>query len=206
MLFLDLDGFKLVNDSMGHRNGDLLLIEVGRRLQGCAGPYTTLARLGGDEFALLVENVADMEDVVALAEAIAAAMRHPLWIAEQEIFASFSIGAVEAQAHHITPEALLRDADIAMYQAKRHDTGGYAVFTESMHKGVVDALQLQTDLRNAVERGEFVLYYQPICDAATRAITGVEALVRWQHPQRGLVPPDDFIPVSYTHLTLPTKA
>ncbi|MGI4793792.1 MAG: putative bifunctional diguanylate cyclase/phosphodiesterase [Janthinobacterium lividum] len=196
VLFLDLDRFKLVNDSLGHQNGDLLLVEVSRRLQGCAGPHTTLARLGGDEFALLVENVADMEGVVALAKAVGAAMRQPFWIVEQEIYASFSIGVVEALARHTAPEELLRDADIAMYQAKRHDTGGHAVFTESMHKGVVDALQLQTDLRNAVQRGEFVLHYQPICDAATRAITGVEALIRWQHPQRGLVSPDDFIPVA----------
>ncbi|MGI4975521.1 MAG: sensor domain-containing protein [Janthinobacterium lividum] len=196
VLFLDLDGFKLVNDSMGHRNGDLLLIEVGRRLQACAGPDTTLARLGGDEFALLSENLAGMEDVVALAQAIRAAMRQPLWIGTQEIFASFSIGVAEALARHTVPEELLRDADIAMYQAKRHNAGGHVVFTGPMHDGVVDALRLQTDLRNAVLRGEFVLHYQPICDATTRAITGMEALVRWNHPRRGLVHPDGFIAVA----------
>ncbi len=192
VLFLDIDRFSLVNDSLGHGAGDTLLVEVGRRLRGCAGPGTTLARLGGDEFALLVEG-ATTADVTGVAEAILGAIRQPLWLDSQEVFVSCSIGVVEAAAHHRTPESLLRDADIAMYQAKRHGAGRYAVFTESMHDGAVEALRLQTDLRNAVARGEFVLHYQPIRDAASSAIVALEALVRWRHPRRGLVAPDGFI-------------
>ena len=193
VLFLDLDRFKLVNDSLGHRAGDLLLMEVAERLRSCAGPQDTLARMGGDEFALLVEDFGDVTDVVRLARRIIEAMRRPLWIGEQEIFSSCSVGVAQAGAQHVLPEELLRDADIAMYQAKRHDTGNYAIFADSMHDSAVKALELQTGLQNAIMRGEFVLHYQPICDSRTSAIRGFEALIRWNHPQRGLVHPGDFI-------------
>ncbi|GJD97671.1 putative bifunctional diguanylate cyclase/phosphodiesterase [Methylobacterium iners] len=193
VLFMDLDRFKLVNDSLGHRAGDLLLMDVAERLRGCTRPQDTLARIGGDEFALLVEGVHEVAILAALAGRVIDAMRPPLWISQQEIFPSCSIGVVQASKHHRQPEELLRDADIAMYQAKRHDTGGYAVFAGSMHDSAVKALELQTDLRNALARDEFVLHYQPICDTVTARIRGVEALVRWQHPTRGLVPPGAFI-------------
>jgi len=198
VLFLDIDRFSLVNDSLGHGAGDTLLGEVGRRLRGCAEPGTTLARLGGDEFALLVEGattdaVTGAAGATGVAKAILGVIRQPLWLDSQEVFISCSIGVVEAAAHHRTPESLLRDADIAMYQAKQHGDGRYAVFTESMHEGAVEALRLQTDLRNAVARGEFVLHYQPIRDAASTAIVALEALVRWRHPRRGLVAPGGFI-------------
>jgi len=193
VLFLDLDRFKLVNESLGHRAGDLLLMEVAERLRSCTSPQDTLARVGGDEFALLVENFDEVTAVVRLARRIIEAMRRPLWIGEQEIFTSCSVGVVQAGAQHVLPEELLRDADIAMYQAKRHDTGNYAIFADSMHNSAVKALELQTDLQNAIVRGEFFLQYQPICNSATAAITGFEALIRWNHPQRGLVPPGDFI-------------
>jgi diguanylate cyclase (GGDEF)-like protein/PAS domain S-box-containing protein len=196
VLFLDLDRFKLVNDSLGHKAGDLLLQEAALRLKGRVGEQGMLARLGGDEFAVLVENVGTMGDMVELASGIIDTMSRPFWLGRQEVFASCSIGLAQATSHHRLPEELLRDADIAMYHAKRHDTGGWSVFTDSMHESAVQALQLQTDLRHAVSRGEFVLHYQPICDSRSGAITGLEALVRWQHPQRGPVAPGEFIRVA----------
>lgn len=193
VLFLDLDRFKLVNDSLGHRAGDLLLMEIAERLRSCTSPQDTIARVGGDEFALLVEGFAEVTDLVRLARQIIEAMRRPMWIGDQEIFSSCSVGVALAGPQHVEPEELLRDADIAMYQAKRHDTGNYAIFADSMHDVAVRALELQNDLQRAILRGEFLLHYQPICCAGTSAITGFEALVRWNHPQRGLVQPGDFI-------------
>ncbi len=193
VMFMDLDRFKLVNDSLGHRAGDLLLMEVAQRLRTCIRPQDTLARVGGDEFALLIENIDDMTSVTTLAKRIIETMRLPLWLGKQEIFSFRSIGVVQATRNHQLPEELLRDADIAMYQAKRHETGSYAIFAGSMHENAVEALELQTDLQNAVARDEFFLLYQPICDSATTEIVGLEALIRWQHPLRGLVPPNAFI-------------
>ena len=193
VLFLDLDRFKLVNDSLGHRAGDLLLMEIADRLRSCASPRDTIARVGGDEFALLVEDPAEVGDLVRLAGRIIETMRRPMRLGEQEIVSSCSVGVVQAGPRHARPEELLRDADTAMYQAKRHDTGNYAIFAASMHDDAVLALALQTDLRRAILRGEFLLHYQPICCADTSAITGFEALVRWNHPQRGLVLPGGFI-------------
>ena len=192
VMFLDLDRFKRVNDSLGHQAGDRLLVEVGRRLRACLGPDTVLARLGGDEFAALFEGL-PVEAVVEAARAVLRAMRPPVWIGAQEVFASCSIGVVQAQAHHPSPEALLRDADIALYHAKHHDNGGCALFAEAMRERAVHALRLETDLRHAVDRGEFVVHYQPMRDARRGGITGVEALVRWQHPERGLLSPAAFI-------------
>jgi diguanylate cyclase (GGDEF)-like protein/PAS domain S-box-containing protein len=196
VLFMDLDRFKLVNDSLGHRSGDLLLMEVAKRLRSCIRSQDTLARVGGDEFALLIEDAEGIDLVEFTTKRILEAMRQPLWLGKQEIFTSCSIGVLLASAGYESPEELLRDADIAMYQAKRHETGSYAVFQGSMHNTAVQALELRTDLQNAVARREFLLHYQPICDAATGEITGLEALVRWQHPQRGLVFPNDFIKIS----------
>lgn len=196
LLFLDLDRFKLVNDSMGHRAGDLLLMEVANRLRGCIRPQDTLARIGGDEFAVLVETTADPLDAIAITERISLAMRLPIWLGLQEIFPSCSVGVVQVTTDYQSSEDLMRDADIAMYRAKRHEAGSYVVFMPSMRDDVVDALALQTDLRNAMARGEFLLRYQPICDAETGVVLGLEALVRWQHPQRGLVMPGNFITVA----------
>ncbi len=150
--------------------------------------------MGGDEFALLIEE--RQGHAVAIAKRVIETMRRPLWLGKQEIFSSCSIGVIGATEHYHLPEELLRDAGLAMYQAKRDDTGSYAVFTGSMHNRAVEALHLRTDLRNAAARQEFVLQYQPICDAGTREIVGLEALIRWQHPQRGLVPPIEFIAIA----------
>lgn len=193
VLFIDLDRFKMVNDSLGHRAGDLLLMEVARRLESCLRRQDTLARIGGDEFAVLIEDSEGVTSAAATASRIIEAMRQPMWIGKQEVFSSCSIGVVQATAHYRSPEELLRDADIAMYEAKRHDKGSYAIFAGSMHDSAVEALKLQTDLQNALARNEFFLVYQPICSAATAEIVGVEALIRWRHPLRGIVSPIEFI-------------
>ena len=193
VLFLDLDRFKLVNDSLGHRAGDLLLMEVAERLGACVRPQDTLARLGGDEFALLVEGLDTALTAATLGRQIVRAMHPSLWLGSQEVFPSCSVGMVEATPEHRLPEDMLRDADMAMYQAKRDDNGTLAIFTSSMQLNSIVALELQTDLRNAVARGEFCLHYQPICNPVTAEIIGLEALICWNHPVRGFVLPADFI-------------
>ena len=196
VMFIDLDRFKLVNDSLGHRAGDLLLMEVANRLSGCIRKHDTLARIGGDEFAMLIEGFDDEAFPVAIAERVADAMQLPMWIGKQEIFSTNSLGVVCGSPRYQTPDELLRDADIAMYEAKRSGSGKYAIFVDSMRDISTAALKLQTDLKNALSRNEFFLNYQPICNAASGLITGVEALIRWQHPERGLVPPNAFIPAA----------
>ena len=200
VLFLDLDRFKLVNDSLGHRAGDLLLMEVSRRLAGCVRPEDVLARVGGDEFAVLVAGAgrdgALMEAAVRVAGCIIEALRQPFKLGQHDVFSHCSIGIAVATVQHEKPEQLLRDADIAMYDAKKRGPGGYAIFNDSMHADVVEALALQTDLRRAIARGEFRLQYQPIYGLASGVLLGVEALIRWHHPTRGLVSPSSFIPMA----------
>jgi diguanylate cyclase (GGDEF)-like protein/PAS domain S-box-containing protein len=193
VLFIDLDRFKMVNDSLGHRAGDLLLMEVSRRLELCLNTTDVLARIGGDEFAVMIEGGDGADRATEVSRRIIEAMRQPMWIGNQEVFSSCSIGVVQATDACATPEELLRDADIAMYQAKRNDKGGVAVFAGGMHESAVEALKLQTDLQNALARQEFYLDYQPICHAGTSEVVGVEALIRWRHPARGLVSPAEFI-------------
>ena len=196
LLFLGLDRFKLVNDSLGHPTGDRLLAKVGRRLQKCVHGEGTLARLGGDEFAVLVEGEGSLEAALRLAQRINEAMRRPLKTGTLDVTTTCSIGVAHAAAGRSRPEKLIRDAGAAMYEAKANGRGGCAVFTEAMRDREADELALETDLRHALSRGDFALNYQPICDTATSAIFGVEALIRWQHAQRGDVPPSLFIPVA----------
>ena len=196
VLFLDLDRFKVVNDSLGHQAGDTLLKEISRRLKTCARPGDTLARLGGDEFALLIEDVPDDTVPVAVAKRILEALRAPVRIGRQEVFPSCSIGVAHSAKSDLHPEALIRDADIAMYVAKRAGYGEYSVYDDSMHAEATAALELQTDLQLAIERGEFEVAYQPIVDPQHGRIKSFEALVRWRHPTRGLVPPIAFVPVA----------
>ena len=198
LLFMDLDRFKLVNDSLGHRAGDVLLLEVARRLEHCMAAHHTLARMGGDEFALLIEGEDACAErlVVDVAKRIVNALRPPIWLGDQEIFCTCSMGILIGTDQYKTPEDVLRDADLAMYQAKRNDTGSYAVYASTIPNVAMSKLTLQTDLKNAIMRGEFFLDYQPICDARTQAIAGAEALLRWRHPTRGVVPPADFIPLA----------
>ena len=195
VIFLDLDRFKVVNDSLGHRVGDLLLIELARRLEGCVRVQDTLARLGGDEFTCIIE-AGDLEDVVAVAERILAGLRAPIRLAGQEIFASASIGIAYVDERYETAADVFRDADTAMYRAK-HDGGmRFELFHETMHERALAALRVQMDLRGAIDRGQFLLYYQPLVRLDGGAVYGLEALVRWLHPVNGLVSPDDFIPIA----------
>ncbi len=195
VLFLDLDRFKLVNDSLGHQVGDQLLVDVANRLRDCIGPDDTLARFGGDEFAVLAGKVDRLSVVLELAERILASIRRPVWVGEHELFSPGSIGIVHATAGELVPEEVLRNADIAMYCAKRSENG-YVVFGDAMRSEAVEALELRTDLRNALARNQLFLDYQPICQATTGRIVGLEALLRWRHPRRGLVPPSIFIRIA----------
>lgn len=196
VLFLDLDQFKIVNDSLGHAAGDALLIEVAKRLKACVRPQDTLARLGGDEFAILIEDATDLATPVGIAERIIETLRHPVQLGRQSVFPSCSIGIAQSSIRTTSPDELIQHADIAMYEAKRGGFGDYSIFNSSMHDSAVARLALNTDLRQAVDRAEFQLEYQPIVDPASGSISGFEALLRWEHPQRGAVQPSEFIPVA----------
>lgn len=196
VLFLNLNRFKLVNDSLGNRIGDQLLQCFARRLQTCICPTDTVARLGGDEFAILLEGIQDVSDAIRVAEAINQTLVAPFYLDSCEIFMTLSIGIALNTSNNNQPEDLLRNADIAMYSAKAKGQSRYEVFDTTMHEGTVDRLQIETDLRRAIERQEFRVYYQPIVSLYTGRITGFEALIRWQHPQRGLVYPTEFIPTA----------
>ncbi len=198
VLFMDLDGFKVVNDSLGHEAGDLLLGRVARRLGRCLRPEDTLARFGGDEFVVLleVEAAADpAEAAVQVAERIADEIGRPFSIEGRQLFVDASIGIAVGEASTKRPEDLLRDADTAMYRAK-DEGSGYKVFDPGMHLRAVSRLELMNDLRRAVERDEFVLHYQPIVHLEDGTVRGMEALVRWNHPERGFLNPDEFVPLA----------
>jgi len=196
MLFLDLDRFKVVNDSLGHTVGDELLVAAARRLERCVRPGDTVARLGGDEFTVLVDNTSGAHDATRVAERIMAELQRPFFLRGQDVFVSVSIGIALSSSGYDHPDDLLRDADLAMYRAKAGGKSRYVVFDHAMHARAVALLQLETDLRLAIERDEFRLLYQPIVWAATGRIGGIEALVRWEHPQRGLVTPETFLPIA----------
>jgi len=203
ILFLDVDRFKDVNDSLGHLKGDLLLAAIARRLETCVRPGDTVARLGGDEFTILLDDMRDPADAVQVADRILEQMGKPFQLAGHEVFATCSIG-IAPGAHYEKPEDLLRDADTAMYRAKERGKNCYEVFDAAMHSRAVARLQLETDLRKAIERKEFRVYYQPIVSLLDDSLVGFEALVRWQHPQRGLVAPGEFLPLAEeTGLILP---
>jgi diguanylate cyclase (GGDEF)-like protein len=195
VLFLDMDDFKLVNDSLGHLAGDQVLVEVAQRLTSCVRPEDTVARLGGDEFVVLLENTTGAGGAIRVAERIRAALAEPISIGNHEVYARASIGIALGDGDGRGPEDLLREADTALYRAKAAG-GGYEVFDRSMHAHAVLQLQLEADLIRAVERGEFVPHFQPIVQLETRRLTGFEALVRWNHPTRGLLTPADFLPTA----------
>ena len=196
VLFLDLDDFKTVNDSLGHTTGNALIIAVGERLRGCVRPGDTVARLGGDEFALLLTDLPTPQRATQVAEWVLTALQAPCVLPEAELFVSASIGIVVRSAGQSSVDDLLRDADVAMYRAKGQGKGGYALFEPQMHAQVQERWALKADLQRALARQEFVLHYQPIVELATGEVTEVEALVRWQHPQRGLMHPASFIPLA----------
>ncbi len=196
VLFLDLDSFKMVNDGLGHTVGDHLLMAIARRLRGCLAPEQLLARLGGDEFTVLIPHVREEGEAIAIAQRIHDAFLRPFTIDQHTIFSNVSIGIACAHPNYHHPEELLRDADTAMYQAKAGGKGHYAVFNYAMHSSAVERLQLETNLRWAIEHNQFQLYYQPIIHLATGKLSGFEALIRWHHPEQGWIAPSQFIPVA----------
>ncbi len=196
VLFLDLDRFKVINDSLGHNIGDQLLIAFSRRLEACLRSVDTFARLGGDEFVILLEDITNISDATHVAERIRQELTLPFNLGRHEIFTTTSIGIALSTTAYNQPEDLLRDADIAMYRAKALGKARYAIFDPVMHTQALTLLQLENDLRRAVERQEFQIYYQPIVELLTGKIIGFEALLRWQHPSQGLVLPAAFIPVA----------
>ena len=196
VLYFDLDRFKTINDSLGHLVGDALLIEVARRVEKFLRPGDTLARLGGDEFAILVNGVQETHHATHVAERVHEVLKETFLIRGHEIHASASVGIALAAPHYQRPEEMVRDADLAMYRAKNSGRGRYEVFDTAMHESALALHRLETDLRRAVERDEFVLHYQPIVVLESGRIQGFEALLRWEHPQWGLVNPDYFIDVA----------
>ncbi len=196
VLFIDLDRFKIVNDSLGHLIGDQLLKGISERLRECLRPSDIVARLGGDEFTILVEGSYDEREVTRIAERIQQKFTFPFDLDGHEVYSSASIGILHAAANHVAAEDMMRDADTAMYQAKRAGKARHAIFDEEMHKAAREVLKLETDLRRAVERQEFTVEYQPIYDLTTMKVDYIEALARWDHPTLGRVSPGKFIPLA----------
>jgi len=196
VLFLDFDRFKIINDSLGHIAGDKLLIEIARRLEKSLRPGDTVARLGGDEFTVLLEDLEHPDEAIALAERIQKTLTTPISLDGNEVSITASIGIALSTIGYNMPEEILRDADTAMYQAKSLGKARHALFDKQMHSRALKQLQLENDLRRAVEREEFFVVYQPIVSLENLELAGFEALVRWQHPERGLVSPADFIPLA----------
>src|SRR5215212_524419 len=196
VLFMDLDQFKVINDSLGHRAGDELLIIAARRLQNCLRPGDTAARLGGDEFIVLLDGVGDVEDAVQVAQRITKALGLPIRLAGRQMVVSTSMGIALCEDANCEPDALLRNSDAAMYQAKTEGKSRYKVFSEDMHAQAMRRLELENELRLAIEREELTIYYQPKVLLSTGTIVGMEALVRWNHPTFGQIAPKEFIPLA----------
>jgi diguanylate cyclase (GGDEF)-like protein/PAS domain S-box-containing protein len=196
VLVLDVDRFKNVNDSLGHGLGDELLLQVGQRLKQVVREGDTVARLGGDEFAVQVNRVRDAGDAVHLAERIKAVLGQPFSLGEQEVFVTASVGIALSADGATSADGMLRDADIAMYRAKGAGRARYEIFDRKMHRAAVRLLSMETELRRAVDQGDFVMHYQPIVSLDDGRIVGFEALVRWNHPERGLVAPTAFIAIA----------
>jgi diguanylate cyclase (GGDEF)-like protein len=204
VLFLDLDQFKVINDSLGHLVGDQLLISVAQKLRCVIRATDLAARLGGDEFVILLEHIPSLETVIQLAERILADFENTIVIDGYSLFITTSIGIVWGTHAYTEASDLMRDADIALYQAKARGRGKYEIFNAEMHVQAVKRMTLEHDLRLAIEQREFIPYYQPIVDLTTGQLIGVEALIRWPHPARGFTSPTDFIPVAEeTGLILP---
>lgn len=196
VLFLDLDRFKVINDSVGHLVGDDLLFEVGKRIGACLKPGDVVARLGGDEFSVLLEGISDADTASRIAGRIIKALNAPFWLSSKELFTSTSIGIALAAPHYQRPDELLRDADSALYRAKAEGRHRCVVFDEDLRKEAVSLLDIENDLRRGLTRNELVPYYQPIVNLDTGSVIGYEALMRWRHPRRGIVLPGEFLNVA----------
>lgn len=196
VLFIDLDRFKLVNDSLGHACGDQFLIAIAEQLRHCLRAADTVARLGGDEFTILLDGIQDTQDAVQIAERVLSRLAEPLQLGDRHLFTSASIGIVISACSYPSGTEMLRDADIAMYRAKASGKGCYAIFDQNMHAETLKIVQIENDLRQAIHQGELLLHYQPIVYLKTGELAGFEALVRWQHPEQGLIHPDEFISIA----------
>ena len=196
VLFLDLDRFKVANEGMGHEAGDQLLIEVGSRLGQCIRAVDSVARFGGDKYIILLDDIRHPSDAVRVAERIQAKLQIPVRFDGHEVFSGACIGIALSSDNCRSPEELLRDAEIAMYRAKKQGAGRYEIFDIAMHEDVLKLLRLEADLRRALDHNELRFHYQPIVSLETRRIAGFEALVRWQHPDRGLLYPSEFLPLA----------
>ncbi|KAF0233886.1 MAG: response regulator [Desulfovibrionaceae bacterium] len=196
LLYLDVDRFKVINDSLGHALGDQFLIQLAERLRVCTREADTLARLGGDEFAVISEQVRSLSAATMVAERILEEMRAPFVIEGREIYSTVSIGIICCTGYCGSAEEVLRDADLTMYRAKSNGKARYEVFDNALHEQTIKLLTMETELRRAMARGEFELHYQPIVDVDTGRVMCLEALIRWKHPERGYTPPLDFIPLA----------
>ncbi|WP_254175085.1 bifunctional diguanylate cyclase/phosphodiesterase [Planktothrix pseudagardhii] len=196
VLFLDLDRFKVINDSLGHLVGDQLLIATAHKLQSIVRSIDLVARIGGDEFVILLDEIKDIQEAIRVTERIFKTLTSPLIIEEREIYVSTSIGIVLGTKDYIRDSDLLRDADIAMYRAKNQGKARYEIFDREMHAVAIKRLHLENDLRRAIEQQQFLVYYQPIINLSNHRLIGFEALVRWQHPTRGFISPIEFIPLA----------
>lgn len=204
VMFIDLDRFKTINDTLGHQAGDELLQKITKRLALAVRPSDMVARFGGDEFVVLIEQVKNVRQVTSVAERILFELQRPIKVLDQDIYSSASIGIAVSTPEHKSPDELMREADLAMYRAKVKGKARYEIFDTELHSNAVSLLQLEIDLRRAIEHKEFLLYYQPIVSLGSDNITGFEVLIRWNHPMRGMVPPLDFIPIAEeTGLILP---
>jgi len=196
VIYLDIDRFKLINDSLGHNIGDKLLVEFANRMQDMLRDIDTLARFGGDEFVILLEDIEDENYAVLIAERLQKSLKSPFEIKGNDIYAPASFGIVLNTKLYDDPEIIIRNADAAMYHAKEKGRSQFKIFDKTLHEKALSLLQIETDLRKAIENKEFDLYYQPIVSLDNISILGFEALIRWNHPTRGLVYPDSFIPVA----------